>query len=185
MIDLNRAVPIANKKIGQLKLTIAKFYRITGNTTQKVGVKPDIEYPSAFDNEELGERAKPSALPFDKINSTKFEKVSDIGSLISKLKTNHELRLKNDPEAQLFLDEIAEFNDNQEKKTFSLNIEARREQRRIAEEKKKQREEQRAKITGLKIEEKKEVESVKKEEPDFELKESGRILVDYILAKVG
>lgn len=185
MIDLNRAVPIANKKIGQLKLTIAKFYRITGNTTQKVGVKPDIEYPSAYDNEELGERAKPSALPFDKINPTAFVKVSDFGKLISKLRSNHESRLKNDPEAQLFLDEIAEFNANQEKKTFSLNIETRREQRKIAEEKKKQREEQRAKITGLKIEEKKEVESVKKEEPDFELKESGRILVDYILAKVG
>jgi carboxyl-terminal processing protease len=185
MIDLNKIVPVSNKKMGQIKMTVAKFYRITGNSTQRLGVQPDIEFPSPYETEEMGERAKPSALAFDKINTTQFSKVNEYEDIIQMLLKKHDHRMKTDPEYQIHLDEIAEFNANQSKKTVSLNENQRKEERKLAEDRKKKREEERAKLTGIKIKDKKEVEAVKKSEPDFDLKESGRILTDLILSKVG
>ncbi len=46
LIDLNRFMPTKDNKLGKLKITIAKFYRITGSSTQKLGVVPEIEFPS-------------------------------------------------------------------------------------------------------------------------------------------
>jgi carboxyl-terminal processing protease len=185
MIDLNKIVPVSNKKMGQIKMTVAKFYRITGNSTQRLGVQPDIEFPSPYDTDEMGERAKPSALAFDKINTTQFSKVREYEDIIKMLLKKHDYRMKTDSEYQIHLDEIAEFNSNQSKKTVSLNENQRKEERKLAADRRKKREEERAKLTGIKIEDKKEVEAVKKSEPDFDLKESGRILTDLILSKVG
>ena len=83
------------------------------------------------------------------------------------------------------LDDIKEFNQNRDKKTLSLNESVRKQERDQAEANRKKKDEERAKYLGLKIDDKKEVEVPRTKVTDFELKESGRILADLILAKVG
>ncbi len=185
LIDLNRSIPISNKKLGQLKLTIAKFYRIDGGSTQHKGVVPDIQLPSIYSSHEFGESSEKSALPWDQIQPAQFNKFTDLQKFVPTLKSKHRDRVKNDPEYQMLMDDIEEFNENRDKKEFSLNEEVRKEERDLAEERKKKREEEKAKITGIKIEDKKEVSAQETKVSDYELKESGRILADMILAKVG
>ncbi len=73
LIDLNQWLPKEPEKVGQVKMTIQKFYRINGSSTQHKGVTPDIQLPSPFSAEEYGESSQPSALPWDQINSTRYE----------------------------------------------------------------------------------------------------------------
>jgi carboxyl-terminal processing protease len=68
MVDLNRFIPINDKRLGQIKLTIAKFYRISGGSTQDKGVIPDITFPSDYDPSKYGESSRPSAFPGIKLN---------------------------------------------------------------------------------------------------------------------
>ncbi|OGU57359.1 MAG: tail-specific protease, partial [Ignavibacteria bacterium RBG_13_36_8] len=68
LMELNRFMPTVRDKLGQLKLTIAKYYRVTGSSTQNMGVVPDILYPATVPHDEFGESSRPSALPWDKIN---------------------------------------------------------------------------------------------------------------------
>jgi len=187
MIDLNHSIMMGNKKLGQLKLTIAKFYRITGSSTQRLGVKPDISFPSPYSNSEFGESAKSSALPWDQIQPTQFKKYADLSKSVPLLLKKHEDRITNDQEYQYSMEEVKEFNENKEKKTISLNEKIRKEEKDLTEAKRKKREDDLAKHLGIKIEQKKEVDPESESEPpnDYELKESGRILADLILSKAG
>jgi carboxyl-terminal processing protease len=185
MIDLNRAVPGTNKKLGQLKLTIAKFYRINGTTTQKLGVKPDISFPSPYSADEFGEISKPSALPWDQIKSAQFKKYSNITKVFPLLQEKHDERIKTDAEYQFLLNDINEFNENHDKKVVSLNETIRKQEKDEADATRKKREEERDKFLGIKIEDKKEVNPPAEKVSDYELKETGRILADLIMAKIG
>lgn len=185
LIDLNRAIPIKDKTLGQVKLTIAKFYRIDGGSTQNKGVKPDIEFPSPYSHEEFGESSMPAALPWDKIQPANYSKYGDLSKFIDQLRKKHDDRVKNDPEFQLVMEEIKEFITNRDKKVFSLNEKVRREERDLAEARKKKREEERAKLSGIKIKDLSEVQPPTSSISDYELRESGKILADLILAKVG
>ena len=185
MIDLNHSIMTSDKNLGQLKLTIAKFYRINGSSTQRLGVKPDISFPSPYSAKEFGESSQPSALPWDQIPSSHFNRFSDLSKIIPKLEEKHEERIKSDPEYQYLLEELREFKENHDRKTISLNEAARKEEREKSEAVRKQREEDLAKSLGIKIENKKEVDAAVTNTKDYELKESGRILADLILSKVG
>ena len=185
MIDLNRAIPGTDKKLGELKLTIQKFYRITGNTTQKLGVKPDIAFPSPYSADEFGEISRPSALPFDQIKPAQFKLYSNISRIYPLLQEKHNERIQTDAEYQFLLNDINEFNENHDKKVVSLNETIRKQERDEAAAKRKKREEERDKFLGIKIEEKKEVNPPAVKASDYELKEAGRILSDLIMAKVG
>ncbi len=185
LLDLNRHIPISNKKLGHLKLTIAKFYRITGSSTQHKGVLPDIAFPSPYNAEEFGESSQPSALPWDQIQPAQYEKYGDLSKFIPLLIKKHQERIMKDPEYQLLLDDIEEIKESREKKVFSLNETVRRQEREKAEERKKKKEEERAKIHKLEMKDKKEVDPQSPKISDYELKESARILADLIIAKVG
>jgi carboxyl-terminal processing protease len=185
MLDLNRSIPIANRKLGQVKLTIAKFYRINGSTTQRLGVVPDVSLPSLYSAEEFGEASQKSALPWDKIQPTQYNKFDNLTDVIPLLIKKHEERAMNDIEFQLLEDEVKEFNESRDKKTISLNESVRKTEREEADERKKKREEEKAKALGITIKDKNEVTTPESKELDYELKECGRILADLILAKVG
>ncbi len=185
LIDLNRTIPIKDKTLGQVKLTIAKFYRVNGGSTQNKGVKPDIEYPSPYSHEDFGESSMPAALPWDQIQPANYLRFGDLSKFIDQLKRKHDDRVKNDPEFQLVMDEINEFISNRDKKEFSLNENVRREERNLAEARKKKRDEERAKLSGIKVKEKGEVQPQTSSISDYELRESGKILADLILAKIG
>ena len=168
-----------------MKITIQKFYRITGSSTQRLGVKPDISFPSQFTAKEFGESSQSSALPWDQIQSAQFKPYSDLSKYFPLLEKKHDDRIKNDVEYNFMLDDIKEFNQNRDIKTLSLNESVRKQERDQTEANRKKKDEERAKYLGLKIDDKKEVEVPKTKASDFELKESGRILADLILAKVG
>jgi len=92
---------------GQLKLTQAKFYRISGESTQHKGIHPDIDFPSDFDPESIGESTLDSPLPWDKISATSYRTKQMISPLIAELGRLHEERVVHDPEFSYIADAAA------------------------------------------------------------------------------
>ncbi len=138
LIGLQRYVPQEEEKLGQLKLTIAKFYRVSGGSTQHKGVSPDIEMPSRYDKSVVGESAYPSALPWDHIAPGKYRPVKIVDKqLINKLRKQYKQRLKDDPDLQQLVNEAERMLANQRKKSVSLN-EAKRKAEQEEENKLKQ-----------------------------------------------
>lgn len=180
LIGLERFVPSAGDQSGQLKLTIAKYYRINGSSTQNLGVIPDVQFPTAVDPNEYGESSMPSALEWDQIQTSQFKKYGDFTSILPKLIKNHHERILTEPEFNYLLEDIEEYKENKNKIEFSLNEEVRKKERDERELKRKQREEEREKLNKIEIIDKKEVtkKSLKVEDPFLE--ESGRILVDLL-----
>jgi carboxyl-terminal processing protease len=82
---------------GQLTLTIGKYYRVTGESTQHRGVDPDIELPSMIDTEAFGESVRDSALPWDTIQTTRFRAGEPLDNTIESLIANQLERAKSDP----------------------------------------------------------------------------------------
>ncbi|MGD8779578.1 MAG: carboxy terminal-processing peptidase [Ignavibacteria bacterium] len=185
LIDLNRFVPIKNEKLGQLKLTIAKYYRVTGNSTQRMGVIPDVIFPTEINSSEYGESAQPTALEWDKINSAKFYKYGDISQIMHEVLNKHSFRIRRDPEFHYLMDEIEEYKERREKKSFSLKLDERKAEKEKLEERRKQREELRQKRLDIKIVNKEEVETQESKIDDPLLEEGGRILADVIIMDIG
>ena len=89
LIPLNR---------GQLKMTQAKFYRVSGQSTQHQGVIPDIEYPELYDRDEIGESTLDDALPWDVIRPTRYRRGPNLAPLLALLEDRHETRVESDPD---------------------------------------------------------------------------------------
>ena len=183
LIDLNRMLPSGSEKPGQLKLTIAKFYRITGASTQHKGVSPDIKFPSYFENsKDFGESSEPSALPWDQIKRTQFLKAGDFSPYLPEMISRHNARVKSNFEWQMLVDDVNDYKALRDKKLISLNFETRKKEKEDAENKKFERENANRKAKGLKLlskEEMKSADNTTKLE-DTLLNESGHILADYI-----
>jgi len=114
------------KGFGQLTLTIGKYYRVTGESTQHRGVYPDIELPSNIDTEIVGESARENALPWDTVNTTRFDAGNPLDITIESLTANHVARSKDDPNFQYQVDRIQAGKRIRDQKTLSLNIDTRR-----------------------------------------------------------
>lgn len=118
-----------DKGFGQLTLTIGKYYRVTGESTQHRGVLPDISLPSNIDVELVGESARENALPWDTVQTTRFSAGTPLDSTIETLTASHDERSKDDPNFQYQMDRIKAGKRIREQKTVSLNIDTRRETR--------------------------------------------------------
>ena len=92
---------------GQLKLTQAKFYRISGESTQHKGIIPDISFPSNFDLDSIGESTLDGPLPWDQISATRFRTKQMIGPLVTELDRLHKARVTEDPEFTYMADAAA------------------------------------------------------------------------------
>src|SRR3546814_4870588 len=79
--------------MGQYNITIAKFYRVSGGSTQNKGVIPDIMFPSAFPPEEFGESSQPTALPWDRIAPADFQAAGTLNAVKSQLQKLHQARM--------------------------------------------------------------------------------------------
>jgi carboxyl-terminal processing protease len=180
LIDLNRVSKSSSNKFGQLKLTIAKYYRISGGSTQNLGVVPDITYPSYIDAEEFGESSQISALPWDQINATDYKLFSDINKILPELNSSSEKRRKNDPEFQYLLDDIKEYKETKNQKYISLNEEVRKQKKEADDEMEFQRENERRQRKGLKLLDKGEVPEKSEDESDIFLTETAMIVTDMI-----
>ncbi len=184
LFDLNRMIRFGDTKLGNVKLTIAKFYRINGSSTQKKGVLPDISYPG-YDRDEFGEASYPSSLKWDQIPSSDYDKYDSLKKYLPELIKKHKDRIKGNLDFQFLTQDIDEYEMNKGKKSFSLNEEVRKSEREKAEARKKEREEERKKKAELKVVDKDEVSSKETKIDDYLLEESGRILADLINLKYG
>ena len=115
-----------NLSLGQIKITESKFYRITGAGMQGKGIHPDINLPSSWDIEEIGESSYERALPWDEIKPIRFQKFSMGSALISKLYDEHIIRLKQNPNLQYILDIRERYEMQKDKDAISLNLATRR-----------------------------------------------------------
>jgi carboxyl-terminal processing protease len=126
VIHLNRFL---NEKepVGDLKLTFQKFYRVTGSSTQNKGVTPDIQLPTALDPEQFGESSSPSALPWDEIKGTLFQKTPLVNDrLLANLNKIYSERLKSDPTLTRLVTEAEEIRKGFHETKISLNESKRR-----------------------------------------------------------
>ncbi len=114
---------------GQLTLTIGKYYRVTGESTQHRGVDPDILLPSHINTEIIGESVRDSALPWDMIPTTRFRAGKPLDTTIESLTVSHAARAKDDPNFQYQLDMIRTAEEMAARKTLSLNLETRKAER--------------------------------------------------------
>jgi carboxyl-terminal processing protease len=115
-----------DKGYGQLTLTIGKYYRVTGESTQHRGVLPDISLPSNIDAELVGESARENALPWDTVQTTRFSAGMPLDATIESLVANHVERSKDDPNFQYQMDRIEAGKRIRDQKSVSLNIDTRR-----------------------------------------------------------
>ena len=180
LVDLNKISRNSSNKFGQLKLTIAKYYRINGGSTQRLGVTPDITFPSYIDPNDFGESSEISALPWDKINPTNYKMFNNLNDIIPKLQSFSENRRNNDPEFQYLKEDIRDYKNSKKQKYISLNEEVRKQKKDEEDEKEFQRENERRKRKGLKLLEKGEVPEKSDEDNDIFLTETATIVTDMI-----
>lgn len=163
--------------LGQLTLTIGKYYRVTGESTQHRGVNPDIVLPSHIDAEQIGESVRESALPWDTIRTTNFRPGTPLESTISSLSANYQSRIKNDPDFQFLVEDIRDVEEIRSRKTVSLNIEERRLEREEAMSKRLKREN--ARRAALQLEPLESIEKLEElEGPDVHLDQAAAIVTD-------
>lgn len=129
VVDLDKLVKSEPPKFGQVKMTIAQFFRINGGTTQLKGVTPDIDLPSATDSENFGESSFDNALPWTQIKPADYSPVGNIKPLLGPLNASHQARTNKDKEFKYLKEDIAEFNAQRKKNLISLNEAERRKER--------------------------------------------------------
>ena len=112
-------------RAGSLKVTIAKFYRINGQTTQREGVKPDVVLPSRYDAMDVGEKFLKDPLPYDTIEGLKFDLAETSPLPKDELNARSVVRVRNNPDITFLRDYITRTRDLIKKNTLSLNEKTR------------------------------------------------------------
>ena len=136
--DYNRGLIIGNQTFGkgtvqalqqleqgQIKLTHAKFYRISGDSTQNLGVIPDIIFPALYDKDDIGESSLPEALPWDQVENAEFQQLSAFNNLFPVLKSKHIERSKTDPDFLYIQETVERIDKKKDQKELSLNYKTR------------------------------------------------------------
>jgi carboxyl-terminal processing protease len=129
LINLDRFSPSDKVKYGELKMTIAQFFRINGGTTQLRGVSPDIKLPVTSDVENFGESSYDNALPWVQIKPANYAPAGDLKELVSPLQKRHEARVSKDKDFQYLEEDIAEALKLRKDNVISLNEAVRRKER--------------------------------------------------------
>ena len=183
---------LENLSEGQIKITESKYYRVNGMSTQNKGVIPDIELPSTWDIESVGESSYPTALEWDVIRPYRHNKFKLNQNLIGEVINQFELRLNYEPNLN-YLKQVRERYDlNKNKKLITLNIENRETQKELRKDWLLEIENERREANGLNIfASYKEMEDSNDDEEDFnenlidlkndyQLLESTKIINDFI-----
>ncbi len=181
IIELDRYVNYPKDEVGALKLTFQKFYRVTGNSTQFKGVTPDIRFPSALDAEQFGERSSKSALPWDEIRSTMYQKTPMINDkVLTNLTRSYQDRLKTDPQLIDLVAQTEETRKNLSQTRISLNEDVRRKELEESEKKRNIK-----KPGAVKLDKEGQKEGTLLKLDDEYLREGLLVLSDLITSKIG
>ena len=116
---------------GAIKVTESKYYRINGKSVQNKGVTPDIEIPATWDIESIGESSYPTALEWDTIRPYRHQQFAFNEENLDILKGSFVQRLDNDPNLKYLKSIRNRYDLNKNKKFLSLNIEERKNQKRL------------------------------------------------------
>jgi carboxyl-terminal processing protease len=136
-------------EFGQINLTMAKFYRINGSSTQHRGVIPDIQFPSIYPTDKIGESSEASALPWDTIASSKYVPVANLNNVKPLLISQHEKRMKESTEYKNLQEDIAQINKRESETAVTLNEAQLKKERTEQDARDLARENQRRTIRGL------------------------------------
>ncbi len=180
LLGLDRFLKSADEKFGQLKITVAKFYRITGSSTQHRGVIPDVRFPSIYNEMDFGEDKQIHALPWDEISPAIFTPNDKVSMFLSTLRMNSRKRTAKNREFQYMKDDIEEYVAENDRNAVSLQEAVRKAKRDEAEQRKYQRVNERRAARGLaplKIGDKIPAED---KAPDAILEESEHLLADLV-----
>ncbi|MDQ0134685.1 carboxyl-terminal processing protease [Neorhizobium galegae] len=126
VVDLDQVAHNSKPKFGQLKLTIAQFFRVDGGTTQLRGVTPDISLPGLSDPRILGEASYDNALPWAQIKPANYAAAGNMTALLQQLQSRHDARVQDDRDFQRFVEDAAELKAQRQKSVISLNEVERR-----------------------------------------------------------
>jgi carboxyl-terminal processing protease len=140
MINLDQIAKSEKPALGELKMTVAQFFRINGGTTQLRGVTPDIAFPNISDNESYGESTFDNALPWTQIKPASYKPAGELKALIPQLQNRLAARLSTDKDFQFMQETMDEYKAQRKKNLVSLNEEERRKERDAQEERIKQHE---------------------------------------------
>lgn len=173
---------------GELKLTLAKFYRVSGQSTQHQGVIPDINYPSIVDDKEIGESALPDSMPWDTIKPVLKAQADPFKPFLDQLRTRHDARTEHNADFVYARERLALAQELMKEKTVSLNEAKRRaqqtsiENRQLAMENALRKSKGQEPLKELKKEDENALPEEDKTKPqdDAYLTESGHILIDYL-----
>ncbi len=168
-------------EFGQINLTIAKFYRVNGSSTQHKGVVPDIEFPTVFSKDKYGESSEPRALPWDTIAPSEFSPLVSIDEVKRKLIALHQERMKTSVGFKDLQEDIAEFAKREAETSITLNEAQLKKERDEQEAKSLLRENQKRVAKGLAPLKKGEIKP--KEDIDFIRDEGLQIIADFIQIK--
>jgi carboxyl-terminal processing protease len=191
LVNLNRFAR-NDGNLGQLKVTIAQFFRVNGDSTQFRGVTPDLVWPSADRGSDIGERAYDNAIPWRQIKKTDFDPFLDSpdNSALSKTRSRHEQRIIDNPDFRYYM-EVSDINrERREIKSITLNENARKSERNMRDQQRLELENRKRQALGEKTfatvdlleeyDKKEQKRSESDRKPDAFVMESARILGDYI-----
>ncbi|WNL45806.1 carboxy terminal-processing peptidase [Dyella sp. BiH032] len=133
LVDLDRFTSRAKEKpqLGELKMTIAEFFRINGGSTQLKGVTPDINFPKNGDEKDFGESTYDNALQWTQIApAPDYKPVADLKAYLGQLQAKHDARVVKSPSWKLMLDELAQYRKMRDKTSISLNLAQRQTERK-------------------------------------------------------
>jgi carboxyl-terminal processing protease len=128
LIPLDQQMPIgfpSEPGPGNLKMTVQKFYRVAGGSTQQKGVVPDIVLPSVLDALELGETTLPYYLPYDTIAPATYDNFNQVAPYVGQLKADSAARVAASPDFAYVKQDIAYYKKKIQDSTVSLNEAAR------------------------------------------------------------
>jgi carboxyl-terminal processing protease len=126
IVNLDELTHNSKPKYGELKMTVAQFFRINGGTTQLRGVTPDIVLPGFSDSENFGELSYDNALPWSQVKPADYVPIGDVKELLPQIQSRHDARVEKDEDFQRFLEDVTELNVQRKKRVISLNETDRR-----------------------------------------------------------
>ena len=199
LLDLDDYGPSDKPGMGQLKITMAQFFRVNGGSTQNLGVEPDIRFPSFGDPQEYGERSMDNALPWTSIDPARYQASGDLSQLVAVADNRFQGRMVDDEEFGWLMSDINTYNEHASETSISLLESVGREKMKEQEEKKAERKAKQDAIGGPLLgeggalvepdpeladfdEEEADADEETEEEagPDLLLRETARIVADMV-----
>ena len=174
---------------GRLKYTEAKYYRISGDSTQNRGVIPDINFPTALNQDEIGESSLPQTMAWDQIQPASYNKIAILAPTIDCLDNLHKQRITENADFEYIDERVTFLEENRKKTNVSLKESERRQERESIKQNLLAMENRRRQAKGQEpYKDYTELESAENEEDndlqqDSMLQETGEILTDWLIGK--